>query len=191
MEGAFKLRCVGWPVFFINESRSWVVTVHEGEERDFVLRRRSPSCHWSDADLRARGLADARRLRPKRAHMFESENGGLLMCMTEPDERDIFTYFRNNHGSEDVTPDTKMLFKVTVEDASKATKPVCYVAVPHLTSFNDVLDLFNRKFSASGAFLLKGGYGMRPTQSAGQIFMKYGYELDFYPKVDLSRMAYR
>ena len=56
--------------------------------------------------------------------------------------------------------------------------------------FAEVLDLFNRKFSGNGAFLLKGGYGIRPQQSAGQIFMKYGYEIEFHPKVDLTRIAW-
>ena len=38
--------------------------------------------------------------------------------------------------------------------------------------------------------LKQGGFGVRPQQSAGQVFMKYGYDVEYHPKVDLSRVAW-
>uniref|UniRef100_A0A7S2MIW8 Ubiquitin-fold modifier 1 n=1 Tax=Haptolina brevifila TaxID=156173 RepID=A0A7S2MIW8_9EUKA len=121
---------------------------------------------------------------------FATEDG-LLTCTTEASERDVFTFFRKNYvPSTELTAESNVLFRVTVEDGTKTTKPVHYIGVAHTTSFDDVLAHFDRKFATSGAFLLKGGYGVRPTQSAGQIFMKFGYDLNYHPKVDLSRVAW-
>ena len=130
-------------------------------------------------------------LAPSRMSVFfGAEEGGLVTCSTEADEREVFSTFRNMYVQEaELTPDSMMLFKVSIDDGAKS-KPTWYVGVPHAASFNDVLELFNRKFSGNGAFLLKGGFGVRPMQSAGQVFMKYGYELEFHPKVDITRVAW-
>jgi Ubiquitin fold modifier 1 protein len=102
----------------------------------------------------------------------------------------VFAAFRQSFvKSTELTNASKMLFKITVDEGTK-TKSVCWLGVPHVTTFAVVLDLLNKKFSGNGAFLLKGGYGIRPQQSAGQIFMKYGYEIEFHPKVDLTRIAW-
>ena len=82
-----------------------------------------------------------------------------------------------------------MLFKVTVDNGTK-TKSVCWVGAPHVTLLAEMLELLNKKYAGNGAFLIKGGYGIRPQQSVGQVFMKYGYEIEFHPKVDLTRVAW-
>ena len=122
--------------------------------------------------------------------LFSAEDGGIFTSSTELDEREVFAAFRQSFvKSTELTNASKMLFKITVDEGTK-TKSVCWLGVPHVTTFAVVLDLLNKKFSGNGAFLLKGGYGIRPQQSAGQIFMKYGYEIEFHPKVDLTRIAW-
>lgn len=127
--------------------------------------------------------------------MFAAEEPGLVFCASEVDEGTAFGEFRKAHGSSgNFTAESKMLFKVTVDEGvHHKGKPVCYVGIAQTQSFADVLALFNRKYAADGkdgAFLLKGGFGVRPAQSAGQVFMKHGYELNFHPRVDLSRLAW-
>mmetsp|Transcript_16632 Transcript_16632/g.42732 ORF Transcript_16632/g.42732 Transcript_16632/m.42732 type:complete len:131 (-) Transcript_16632:188-580(-) len=114
----------------------------------------------------------------------------FFTCITEVDDQEVFATFRQKLvPSTEFSDESKMLFKVVVDDGSKS-KSVCWVGVPHVTSFSEVLALFNKKFSGNGAFLLKGGFGVQPQQSAGQVFMKYGHELEFHPKVDLTRVAW-
>ena len=122
--------------------------------------------------------------------VFTAEDGEMFTSLSEADERDVFTSFRQRFvPAADLTDGSKMLFKITIDDGTKS-KSVCWLGVPHVTSFADVLALLNKRYAGNGAFLLKGGYGIRPQQSAGQIFMKYGYELEFHPKVDLTRIAW-
>jgi hypothetical protein len=123
--------------------------------------------------------------------MFTTEAGGLLLCTAEVDEREAFAAFRQAYVTPEAFDDSsRMLFKVTVDEGIAGRKPVWYVGVAHTAQFSEVLDLFNAKFAGTGAFLLPGGFGVRPAQSAGQVFMKYGHELDFRPKVELSRIAW-
>ncbi|KAL3905225.1 MAG: hypothetical protein SGPRY_010989 [Prymnesium sp.] len=137
--------------------------------------------------------------------MFASE-GELLTCAGgEKEESQVFSSFRKSYGTtasettpSPLSPDAKLLFKVTVEEtgAPKSKRaPILYVGLAHTTSFSHVLALFNKQYSASsdksGAFLLEGGFGVNPNQNAGQVFMKYGYNLTFHTKVELSRVAWR
>ena len=121
--------------------------------------------------------------------VFTQEQDGLLSCTSEAVERDVFATFRNKHVSNaELSDESKLLFKITVEEGAK--KSVCWVGAPHITLFSDVLALLNRKFSGDGVFMFKGGFGIRPHQSAGQVFMKYGHEFEYHPKTDLSRIAW-
>ncbi|KAL1529962.1 hypothetical protein AB1Y20_000889 [Prymnesium parvum] len=136
--------------------------------------------------------------------MFVVE-GELITCCTDLEDSKVFSAFRGRYGTATserspgaLPPDAMLLFKVRVEEtgAPKTKKaPVLFVGAAHSASFSLVLAFFNRQFSVSsdksGAFLLEGGFGVNPNQSAGQVFMKYGHELTFHTKVELSRVAWR
>ena len=86
--------------------------------------------------------------------------------------------------------DSAAMSVVTDTGLTKKPRPVQYVGAPNGASFSQVLDLLNRKFSTHGAFLLEGGFGINPNRSAGNIFMTYGHELQFFTKVDFARLAF-
>ena len=44
--------------------------------------------------------------------------------------------------------------------------------------------------SSAGSGAPQAGYGINPNKSAGNVFMQYGIELAFHPKVDFTRLAY-
>ena len=123
---------------------------------------------------------------------FTAEDGKMFVSQTEADEAEVFTSFRQRFvKSTELTDESMMLFKVSVDDGTKAGGGCCWVGVPQVTLFADVLAMLNKRYSGNGAILLKqGGFGVRPQQSAGQVFMKYGYDIEYHPKVDLSRVAW-
>lgn len=125
--------------------------------------------------------------------MFTSESGGLILCSGEGrEEKKVFAAFREQFGAGPNNlplEDAKILFKVTVEDGSKV-KPIFFAGVPQDRKLQELLDLFNTKYGSQGAFLLKAGYGISPSKMIGSVFMKYGLELTFHAKVDMTRIAY-
>ena len=122
--------------------------------------------------------------------MFSAEGDDLYYCASASDA-EAEAEFRRRFASPTFDADSKMLFKVTVDEgAPHKGKPVSYVGVPHTRPFSDVLALYNRKHAGDGAFLLKGGFGVRPAQSSGQVFMKYGHELEFHKDVWPHRIAW-
>lgn len=137
--------------------------------------------------------------------MFTAEREGLVICSGQDrEEAKVFSEFRTQYGTavaiggpSELPADAKLLFMVTVEDSSAAKskkKAIVYVGVAHSAPFSDVLTYFNANFGApadNGAFLLEGGFGVNPQQNAGQAFMKYGHQLAFHTKVELSRVAWR
>ena len=129
-----------------------------------------------------------------------TDDGGILVCADAGVESsDAFFEFKHRHATpcapgEELPPDAKLLFRVTVEqDGSKAkAKPVVYAGIAHTASFTQALELFDRKFPSEkgGAFLLEGGYGANHRQNAANVFMKYGHELSFHTNVDQARVAW-
>lgn len=134
--------------------------------------------------------------------MFKTEARGLVSCSggDYKDEKLVFKEFYKQYGDaiREMSDEAKLLFKVTVEEdklAAGKAKPMLYVGVPHTAPFSEVLELFNAKFNQKhegqkGAFILDGGFAVNTTKNAGNVFMKYGLELNFHTKVDFSRLAY-
>jgi hypothetical protein len=127
---------------------------------------------------------------------FTGENSNLVICSPEgASEAAIFAQFREQFGDAamELADDSKLLLKVSVDDGSK-TRPVLYAGVAHSVRFSEVIDLFNQRFckgeGQEGAFLLSGGYAIKPNQSTGNVFMLHGHALTFHTKVDFSRLAY-
>ena len=130
--------------------------------------------------------------------------GRLVICDQGEslEERDVYRAFQQEHGcAGQLADDTKVLFKVTVDDGSggaksKGPKPLVYVGVGQTASLSEAAALFNQRYcdparGQEGAFLLKGGFGVNPDrQIAGRLFMKHGNELTFQTKVDFSRLAF-
>ena len=165
-----------------------VATSARSRRRGSEISKRSHVCSYLGG--RPRGVAMP-------TATFSEGEGGLVFCSADGcTEAEVFAEFRARYtdASSSFGDDSKLLFKVTVDDGHSKTKPLLYAGVAHGARFSEVLALFNQKFckidGQEGAFLVVGGYAIKPTKCAGNVFMAYGNELTFHTKVDFSRLAY-